>query len=104
MISNEITLKLNNGEIVNLCLNFKSLLKVKNNYPDVYESFNKVVLYGTQKDTDFFELVSVIYTGYLCANMDNKDRYTYEEFRDLIPLNMKLITDIQDVLLGIRKN
>ena len=104
MINNEVNLKLTNGELVNLCLNFKSLLKVKNNYPDIYDSFNKVVLYGTQKDTYFFELLSVIYAGYLCANIENKDRYTFEEFRDLIPLNMKLISDVQATLLGYRKN
>ena len=104
MINTELEFKLNNNETVKLTLNFALLLKIKNKYPEEYESFNKVVLYGDKKDIDFFELLSVIYVAYLCANLDNKEKYTKEEFISLVPFDVQLITQTQNRLLGYRKN
>lgn len=103
MINNEIDFTLNNGEIVKLSLNFKTLLKIKSNYSEEYEAFNKVVTGSRKDDADFFEVLSVIYVAYLCANLDNKDRYTKEEFLNLVPLNITLINNTQNKLLGIKK-
>lgn len=103
MINTEIDFKLNNDEVVKLTLNFTLLLKIKNNYPEEYELFNKYVLYGDKKELDFFEIITVIYVAYLCANLDNKNRYTKEEFIKLIPFNLDKITRTQEVLLGYKK-
>ncbi len=104
MINNELDFTLNNGEKVKLTLNFKLLLKLRSNYPEEYNEFNKVVLGKSKEDRDFFEILSVVYAAYLCANFDNKDRYTKEEFRDLMPLSITQITNVQNKLLGIEKN
>lgn len=103
MINNEVDFTLNNRETVKLSLNFKGLLKIKSNYSEEYEDFNKVVTGSRRGDADFFEVLSVIYVAYLCANLDNKDRYTKEEFLNLVPLNITLINNTQNKLLGIKK-
>lgn len=104
MINNEIDFPLTNGEKVKLTLNFKLLLKLKSNYPEEYDAFNRVVSGASRENGDFFDILSVIYAAYLCANFDNKDKYTKQEFIDLTPLNLSLITATQNKLLGIRKN
>lgn len=104
MISTELDFKLNNNEFIKLTLNFSLLLKIKAKYPEEYESFSKVVLYGDKKEMDFFELLTVIYVAYLCANLDNKEKYTKEEFISLVPFDVPLITLTQNKLLGYRKN
>ena len=104
MISNIVEIKLNNDETVKLFLNFKMLLKVKNNYPDDYYAFNKIVSGNSKEDIDFFEILSVIYVAYLCANFDSKTRYTKNEFIMLVPFNITLIKNTQNRLLGISKN
>lgn len=95
---------LNNHEIVKLTLNFELLLKVKNKYPDEYENFSKYVLFGDRNtDADFFDLVQVIYVAYLCANIDDKEKYTKEEFIKRIPMDIGLINRTQKELLGLKK-
>lgn len=103
LINNELDFTLNNNETVKLTLNFELLLKVKKKHPEEYDKFNKVVLYGTQKSTDIFEMLSVIYVAYLCANLDNKEKYTSEEFNLLVPFSISLITKTENRLLGINQ-
>lgn len=104
MINTELDFKLNNEEIVKLTLNFKLLLKIKNKYPEEYESFSNYVLFGDKaKDLDFFEILSVIYVAYLCANLDNKEKYTKEEFFELVPFDIRKISEVQNQLLGFRR-
>lgn len=104
MISTEKELILTNGETVKLTLNFELLLKIKNKYPDEYELFGNFVLFGQEKkDADFFDLVQVVYTAYLCANIDDREKLTKEEFIKLLPFDIKMITRLQQELLGFKK-
>jgi len=100
--TSDFTLK--NKETVKLTLNFELLLKIKSKYPEEYESFSKYVLFGDRNtEADFFDLVQVIYVAYLCANFDDKEKYTKEEFIKKMPMDIKLISRTQQELLGLKK-
>lgn len=103
MINTELDFPLTNGEIVKLTLNFQLLLKLKCNYKEEYDKFNDYVVSGNRDNKDFFDVITIIYVAYLCANFDSKNKYPKEEFVKLIPLNMDLIMKTQNELLGIKK-
>ncbi len=104
MINTEIDFELINKQKVKLTLNFKLLLKLKANYPEEYNNFNKYILNDGGKNLDFFEILTVIYVAYLCANLESKNKYTKEEFIKLVPFNINLIKETQNTLLGLKKN
>lgn len=92
-------LVLNNGKEVKLTLNFARLLKVKNNNTEMYEKCNKVMMNGAK---DIFDMLSVIYTSYLCANLQD-EVIKYEEFIELVPFNLKSIAVLTDSLMTSKK-
>ena len=78
-MNGKIKMKLENGKEVELALNFASLYKIRGLKKDVYDRYNKVIMKGTE---DTFDTVTILYTAYLCANVDNldediEDYYTY---------------------------
>lgn len=93
--------ELENGQIVKLTLNFAKLLKVKNERPETYENFMKVL---QNKDFDIvFDSLTVLYTGYLCANMDDESMLSEEEFYALIPFDIELINVAAGQLIQSKK-
>ena len=69
-MNGKIKMELENGKEVELALNFASLYKIRGLKKDVYDRYNKVIMKGTE---DTFDTVTVLYTAYLCANVDNLD-------------------------------
>ncbi len=70
----EITLK--NGETVHVTLSYYRLYQLKNKKPEAYNKYFEI----TEKDiTDDFDVISIIYTAYLCANIDDLDDMPDEE-------------------------
>ncbi len=104
MINTELDFLLTNSEKVKLTLNFELLLKIKQKYPDEYESFSRYVLFGDKNtELDFLEIVQVIYVAYLCANFEDEKIYSKDAFIKLVPFDINLITRTQKELLGIKK-
>ena len=103
MINTELNFELTNGVSVKLTLNFASLLKVKAQYPDIYEGSSKIILYGKESQADLFDFLNVIYTAYLCANIDNTNKLDKETFYSLVPFNLSLLMETQNKLLGFDK-
>ena len=82
-------LVLENGETVKLTLNFARLLKIKNEQPKIYDRFMKVL---QNKDFDIvFDSLTVLYTGYLCANMNDESILSEDEFMELVPFDLEVI-------------
>lgn len=82
-------LELENGETVKLTLNFARLLKVKNEQPKIYDRFMKVL---QNKDFDIvFDSLTVLYAGYLCANINNESILSEDEFMELVPFDLEVI-------------
>ena len=84
-MNGKIKMELENGKEVELALNFASLYKIRGLKKDVYDRYNKVIMKGTE---DTFDTVTVLYTAYLCANVDNLDECMGEmEFMENLPYN-----------------
>ena len=94
-------LELLNGETVKLTLNFARLLKIKNDQPKVYDSFMKVL---NNKEFDIvFDSLTVLYTGYLCANINNESILSEDEFYENIPFDLEVINVVAGQLVQGKK-
>lgn len=76
------TLELINGEKVELTLNFKKLLNVRNKRKDLYKRYNKAIMDGMN---DTFDVITILYTAYLCALDDIDTGMTEESFMEKVP-------------------
>lgn len=82
-------LELVDGQTIKMTLNFARLLKVKNDQPQIYDRFMKVL---QNKDFDIIsDSLAVLYVGYLCANVGNESVMTEDEFVELMPFDLELI-------------
>lgn len=94
-------LLLENGETVRLTLNFARLLKIKNEQVKIYDRFMKVL---QNKDFDIvFDSLTVLYTGYLCANMGDESILSEDEFMELVPFDLEVINVIAGNLIQSSK-
>ena len=82
-------IELVDGQIVKMTLNFARLLKIKNDQPEIYDRFMKVL---NNKDFDLIsDSLTVLYVGYLCANIGDESILSEDEFVELIPFDLELI-------------
>lgn len=94
-------LELENGETVKLTLNFARLLKIKNDQPKLYDKFMKVL---QNKEFDIvFDSLTVLYTGYLCANINNESILSEDEFYENIPFDLEVINVVAGQLVQGKK-
>jgi hypothetical protein len=92
---------LENGEIVNLTLNFAALYKLKGKNEDVYNRYNDVRMHGMKDELD---QAIILYAAYLCANIENlKDCIDEMTFYALMPENHVLVSLITGQLLNGKK-
>lgn len=88
----EKELELNDGTKIKLVINFGLLYQLRAKRKDIYEAYSKTILMGSQ---DLFDIVHVLYTAYLCANINDIDScMTFDKFIKKIPEDMKLIAEI----------
>lgn len=78
---------LENGETVKLTLTFARLNLLKSVNNELYTHFNGI-MYG--KSEDMFDVATVIYIAYWCANykVGNNTLYGKDEFIELVPFDM----------------
>ena len=65
------------GEKTKLTLAFYLVYKLKAKNPKVYERYSRIM---SKKQTDDLETITVLYTGYLCAHIDDENVISEEEF------------------------
>ena len=94
-------LELNNGEVVKLTLNFARLLNIKNNREDLYQRLMSI-LQGKELDM-IMDSLTVLYVGYLCANLDSEQVLSEEEFMDMVPFDLELINVLAGKLIMSKK-
>ena len=93
-------LELLNGEEVDLTLNFKRLLEVRSKRKDLYERYNKIIMNGTK---DGFDVITVIYTAYLCGLDDVENGMTEEDFLEVLPPYIMTLNTIARDLVSAKK-
>lgn len=76
------TLELIDGKKINLTLNFRKLLNVRNNRKELYKRYNNAILDGMK---DVFDVITILYTAYLCGLDDIETGMTEECFMEKVP-------------------
>lgn len=81
MLNTYYEYELADGSTVKLTLCFYKLLQLKTKNKKLYERYNKVYT-SMQKTNDFEEinLIFMLYVAYVCANMDDENLLSEEEF------------------------
>lgn len=94
-------LSLENGEVVNLTLNFAALYKLRSIKKDLYDKYNKIIMTGA---ADLFDTVTVLYTAYLCANINDVDAcMEYEAFLEKLPYTPRELVSKANELVSPKK-
>ncbi|MGN1156178.1 MAG: hypothetical protein ACI4TK_08380 [Agathobacter sp.] len=73
------TLMMKDGKEIKVTLSFYRLYQMRTKWPEQYEKYFKI----TENDVeDDFDVITMIYIAYLCANIEKeaKDLMSYEEF------------------------
>lgn len=87
-----IDLELEDGEKVQLSLAFYLLYQLRAKNKAAYEKYNAIMTHGAK---DEFENITVIYTGYLCANLDRLENCMTEiEFMQRLTPNREVLSDV----------
>ncbi|RDU22210.1 hypothetical protein [Anaerosacchariphilus polymeriproducens] len=96
-----IEFELTDESKVTLSLAFILLLKLKNENKGMYEKFNKIIMNGPK---DLFDNITILYTAYLCANLEHADKCLTEmQFIESIPDNMNYINEMVQELVAPKK-
>ena len=73
-------LKMETDEIIDVTLNFYRLYQLKTKNPEAYKAYFAVTSKGLE---DEFSVWQVIYTGYLCAHLDDEE-LQYPDFESFL--------------------
>lgn len=76
------TLELTDGKKIDLTLNFRKLLDVRNKRKELYKRYNNAILEGMK---DVFDVITILYTAYLCSLEDVDMGMTEESFMEKVP-------------------
>lgn len=96
------TLRLRDGEEIQLSLNMMLLYLLKNQRKSMYARLNTVLLNGI-KDV-VFDSVTMIYAAYLCANIDHLDECMSEmDLLERLPDQLDVTFNAAALLLGTKK-
>lgn len=94
-------LQLQNGEEINLTLNFYTIYQLKEKKSDIYERYNTIRMNGIKEELD---QATVVYAAYLCANIEKIDECMDEmEFLRQLPENHMILSSLVMELLNGKK-
>ena len=68
------------GTKVPLTLTFYALYQLKSRNRALYNRYNEIMNKTSRGGYDELDMISIIYTAYLCANVNEKNLLTEEEF------------------------
>lgn len=91
-------LELVNGEKIQLTLNFKRLLNVRNKRKDLYRRYNDIMMNGPK---DMFHNITILYVAYLCAIDDPEDMDVAMDegtFMELLPEYNVIMQKVMDLV------
>lgn len=74
--------KMADGSTVKMTLNFYYLYQLRSKNKSLYERYNRILVRQSQKDYAYDEIdnMEVLYTAYCCANMNDENLLTEEDF------------------------
>lgn len=94
------TLSLRNGEQVPMTLNMYALYQLKQRKKGLYTRINHILMKGAE---DVIDNATVLYCGYLCANLETLDQCMSEEaFLRQLPESLMAVIRAASQLLGVQ--
>jgi len=91
-----------NGETVKLTMAFALLKELENRKPELVSKYYKL---SAKKDSEFrdLDMVTILYTAYMCANLDNPEAYDEEVFTILLGSDRMSMRYLANQLMGAKK-
>lgn len=97
MVNTVHELKLVDGRTVKVESTFGKLYILRARDKKTYEMYNKAV---NADKADLFNVVDTLYGAYRCANLDEENPLTYEEFMNLLPPDMEYCYTVYKALVA----
>jgi hypothetical protein len=72
--------ELEDGNVVKLSLSFYSLYKLRSDNKALYERYNRIMANNAKGNFEELDSVFILYTAYVCANIDDANKLNEEEF------------------------
>ena len=93
--------ELADGEIVQMTLRYYNLYQLKSKNKQAYLKYNKIMIKGPEEE---LENVTILYTAYLCANLENIEMCMTEmDFLQRMPEDREYIGGILMNLINSKK-
>ena len=93
--------ELNDGEKIKLVINFALLYQLRIKRKNVYDAYSNTIIMGSK---DLFDFVQILYTAYLCANINDIDNcMDYEKFVTRMPSDVIYVTQMAGELTQPKK-
>lgn len=95
----EYEFKLADGSSVKTSIAFYLLYQLKEKHASLYKRFNRILSNLDKDDFDLLDMVTVVYVGYVCANLKAEKIYSEEEFLALCGTDIKGISQAVTALV-----
>lgn len=96
-----IDFKFEDGDSVKMTLAFYALYQIKNVNKGLYDRYNKIMTKGASEE---IEMITVLYTAYVCANIaDIANCMTEEEFMIRCGSDRMAVKDAMEKLIKPKK-
>ena len=97
--------ELADGTKVKLTLAFYALYLLKSKNKSLYERYNKAMVKVSDKKSDYDELetIVILYTAYVCANMNEEKMLSEEEFMILCGSDRVAVNNAVEHLITPKK-
>lgn len=93
--------ELNDGEKINLVINFSLLYQLRSKNKSIYDKYSKTILVGSE---DLFDFIQIIYVAYLCANIDSLENcMSFDTFIEKMPNDVRKIAEVAGELTQPKK-
>lgn len=79
-LNTNYTFEFYDGTKIELTLTFYSLYQLKEKNKAMYERYHRIMGDNSKGKYDELEMISVLYTAYICAHINDEEIMTEEEF------------------------
>ena len=91
------------GTTVKMTLAFAVLKMLESKNPELADRYYKVTM-KNERDMREMDMITIVYTAYVCANIDNPDVLDEETFMILLGSDRFALRDTVQRMLGAKKN
>ena len=89
-LNTTVAFKLADGTETELTLTFYALYMMKPKHKGLYERYNRIMANGVSEE---LEMITVLYTAYVCAHLNDENLMTEEEFMIGCGCNRKAVAE-----------